>query len=136
MTTRSFLALSLALPLVCGLVAWFLPGIADPFAASFLVGAIPYIPFAVVLAYLIKRSASMRNLVVLSLLAPCAFALWLITVYFMFSLQFASPLAETIRESAYFATFALAFGYFYVALAWALWAVAKRMRFVRNEFAT
>ncbi len=136
MTSRSFLALSLSLPLVFGVAGLILRIKAMPFTASLIFGGIPYVPFAVMTAYLIKRCASMRNLVILTLAAPPAFAVWLAAIVIALNTGGSETFEQALGASAMFAVYALIFGYFYVVVAWGLWAGARWMRFVHNEFAT
>ena len=137
MTTRSFLVATLGLPLIVGAIAYVLPSqLGAVLFVPLLVGAIPYIPFAVLIAFLIKRTSSRKMLVVLSLVVPPAFSLWLTALTVAFSIQPGYEAQRVLEDSAPLSLYALAYGYSFVALAWALWAAAKRLGLVLDEFAT
>jgi len=104
------------------------------FTVPLFIGGIPYIPFAVLFAYLIKRSSSMKGLVLLSLLVPIAFALWLAVILLVVGYVSQSP--RVFADSLNVGFYGILFGYIYVLLAWAIWIGAKSAGLVHNEFAT
>jgi ACR3 family arsenite efflux pump ArsB len=137
-TTRRFFALTLLFPLALGLLGLVTPAL-SVFSAALLFGGIPYAPIAFIAAVQIRRAETKRRLVLVSMLAPLAFA----PLAFAFSWVVGSneatsqlPISEIIAQLLPVAAYSLIIGYFYVGLSWGLWALARKLDLVRDELAT
>ena len=133
-TTRSFFALSLCLPIVVFLSEPLLPRPWTSPATVTVFGIVPYIPFAVVLAWKIKRTRTRRGLILLTLLAPGAFGLFMAAIYCGLLVLDRSDLAEMPAVIGIIVAYALIVGLFYAGIAWGLWFLARRIGWVNDEF--
>lgn len=136
MTSRHYFALSLLLPVLGALVGYMVSKV-EFLLFIFTVCAIPYVPVAIGLAIFITRARSLRALVRLSVIAPVLFA----AAFFVFVLSVGRVPEVHLTANQYIAqaweavVLGTVFAGAYVALAWGLWAVARRLGWVRNEFA-
>jgi hypothetical protein len=136
-TTRGFFSVALLLPVVGALLGLTVPGLRI-LTMAMAFGGVPYVVFAIVLAFLVQGASTRRALVKLSLLAPLCFAL--LVAAFVDILGSTSATRQlSIRETALqllpIAAYALAFSYIYIACAWSLWALARKVGVVSDEFA-
>jgi len=137
MNTRLFFSLSLALPLVAAGLGE-LVSVFDFFIYFLMIAGLPYVVVALVALTLIWRLRSLRQMAVLSLLAPVGFALTLAAFIGVvgrvpeIDRTWANTISNLFEAAALGATFA--FGY--VGIAWALWRLALKIGIVRNEFAS
>lgn len=136
MSTRSFFAFSLLLPAVGALLGHLISKL-DFLVLFFFGGLIPYFPVAVILATLVLKAASFRRLLVLSAVAPVAFGVALavfigITDYSPRAHLTARDYVVEFLTSTFTGSWIAAC---YVAVAWILWALCRRMNWVINEFA-
>jgi hypothetical protein len=130
-----FFALSLLLPVVAAVLGHFLErlGFLEFFAE---VGGIPYLLVAIILATFILRARSFRRLIVLSAVAPLAFGLAL--AIFVMVVGNVPEAHLTMRQYASqfmsMAGMGIFFSGFYVGIAWGLWALGRKLRWVVIEF--
>lgn len=115
---------TLTLPIVVGLVGFILPSMeAVTFVMSFAV--IPYVVCAIVLAVLIRRSRTLKQLLWLSISAPILMGAFMVVFLVIIdppelrSISRLSQLTSTFPLSAIVA-------YCYVALAWVGFAVGAK----------
>lgn len=136
MNSRTFFACSLFLPAI-GAVIGSLIAQLDYLEFFFIVGLIPYFPLAIILATLVFKATSFRRLLVLSALAPIAFAV-LFAVFFEI-IEYVPAMhltaSEVAEQSVTMAGIAGGIALGYVAASWILWALCRRMHWVVNEFA-
>ena len=137
LTSRLFFCLSLALPLVVAAVGYIVPSL-EGLLFLFGFAVVPYVLVSVCLVILIVRASTLRRLFWVSLLAPPLFGVAL--AVFVMTVGSVPAIHLTVREMCSQAL-GVAFGGSlysipYVLVAWGLWAVARRLKWVRNEFAT
>ena len=137
MSTRGFFSVALVLPLLGGLLGLLLPGL-RVFSVALLFGGVPYVVVAVALTVLIRGAATKRRLVRLSLMSPICFAALVVAFVGIVGSTSATrelPLSEDARQLLPIGIYAVVFAYFYIACAWALWFVGRKVGVVRDEFA-
>jgi hypothetical protein len=136
LSTRGFFAFSLLLPAVGALLGNLISKL-DFLAFLFFGGLVPYFPVAVILATLVLKATSFRRLLVLSALAPVAFGVAL--AVFVGVIGYAPGAHLTARDyTGQFLSATFTGGWIaacYVATAWILWAICRKMSWVVNEFA-
>jgi hypothetical protein len=95
---------------------------------SMLIGGVPYVLFASVGAWLLRR-ATLRRLQIASLCAPPAYAalLFVIVVAAAFPALSQYGITEALVPARFYAGWALALGYVYVALAHVGFLVLRRV---------
>jgi hypothetical protein len=137
MSTRGFLLSTLTVPILFGLLGFATP-LMGIFQAALLFGGVPYIPFACLLGIQIWRARTKQRLAVISLLAPIVFAVCesaFVAVVGSSDGTRGLTLGQNLDQLAPIAAYSLAFGYFYVLLAWCLWLVARKRNLVVDELA-
>jgi len=108
------------------------------FQAALLFGGVPYIPFACLLGIQIRRARTKQGLAAMSVLAPIAFAVCesaFVAVVGSSEGTRGLTLGQNLAQLAPIAAYSLAFGYFYVLLAWCLWLIARKFNLVADELA-
>ena len=138
MTSRAFFSLTLVLPLIAGVLGLLVPALRI-LVVSILFAGVPYLLFAALLLILIRRAPTKTRLVRLSLTAPLLF-LPLILLFVLIAggseAAYSAPIGDIVSDLLPVAVYGLVFGYIYVGLAWGLWAIARALGIVRDEFAT
>lgn len=137
MTSRTYFTLSLSLPLVVGALGYVFPWLEG---MLFLLGvaAVPYAVTAAVLAVLIRRSASLRGLVWLSVLAPLLFGIALAGFIEVVGRvpEMNLSLSEELNQIASVIVVGAVYSVPFIAAAWGIWGVLKRLGIVTSGFTT
>jgi hypothetical protein len=125
--------LALLLPLILGILGWVLKPLV-PFSVALLFGGVAYLPFAIGISFLIRRVTTRRQLELLTVISPLAFGAWAGAVGAVFAWLDHSDITGFLGVA--YALAGVAFGYFYVVLAWTLHFLFGRVGLLRDEFAT
>jgi hypothetical protein len=137
LSSRRFFAWSLLLPTLATAVGCVLPN-GEFWLFYFVMGAIPYVLVAIVLVFLIFKTSSLRGLFLLSIAAPLLFGA-VVAIFVDIAGRFPgiySPVRIHIVSGLRNATLGGLCAGFFIAMAWGLWAVGRKIGWVRNEFAT
>jgi hypothetical protein len=136
-SSRSFFAFSLLLPAI-GAVLGQLVSKLGFLVFLFWGGLVPYFPLAIILATLVLKTTSFRNLLVLSAAAPIAYGVMF--AVFIGIIGYAPAMHFSARQyGEQFLSAAGTGGWIaccYVGVSWILWLAGRKMGWVVNEFAT
>jgi hypothetical protein len=136
LTTRLFFALSLLMPVGAAVAGHFLWQM-EILEFMFLIGGVPYLLVAITLAVFILRARALRRIVILSGAAPFAYGLALGVFMMVVGHVPESHLTGQQYTSQFISMAGIGcfFACCYVGIAWALWALGRKLGWVVIEFA-
>ena len=137
MSSRTFFSFALLLPIVAAL-AGLLSSALRVLVVPLIFGGVPYILFAIALLFQIRRAPTKSRLVRLSIAAPPFFVPFVVAFVLIAGggAPRMFPLTDIATQMIPFAVYTLIFGYLYVAIAWGLWALARRIGVVHDDRVT
>jgi hypothetical protein len=135
--SRSFFAMSLLLPVLAAALGCVVPN-GDFLLFYFVMGAIPYVLVALPLLFFILKARSLRDLLILSIAAPFLFGA-AVAIFVDVAGRLPgiyAPVRIHILSGLRNATLGGLCSSFFVAVTWGLWAVGRKLGWVKNELAS